>query len=213
MRIVLMGAPGSGKATQAKQLERTLGIPRIATGSLLRAAAAAGTAPGQQARQALDAGHLVPDDVVLELIRERLREPDAAGGFVLEGFPRSVAQAQAFDTLLAELRTPLDRVIQIDMPEDELRPRLLGRRVCSDCGAVFHAESRPPRESGTCDACGGELVRRRDDSQDAVERRLATYAEHAPGLLDYYAQRGLLYHVNGTRDSELVYDEIRALLS
>lgn len=212
MRIVLMGAPGSGKATQARQLERTLGIPRIATGSLLRAAAAAGTAPGAQARQALDAGNLVPDPVVIEIIRERLREPDTNSGFVFEGFPRNLSQARAFDALLTELCTLLDFVVQIDVPDDELQRRVLGRRVCSDCGAVFNTVSCPPRAPGVCDSCGGALVQRRDDTRETVARRLAVYAEQSPKLLDHYAQQSILQHVNGTRDSALVFDEIRALL-
>ncbi|AKJ95858.1 MULTISPECIES: adenylate kinase [Thioalkalivibrio] len=213
MRIVLMGAPGSGKGTQAKKMVATFGIPQISTGDLLRAAVAAETELGKQAKSAMDAGQLVPDDLVLGLIRDRLQEPDAQKGFILDGFPRNVAQAEALDTMLADIESPLDRAIQIDVPFEELKQRLTGRVSCGDCGAVFNTHTFPPQKEGVCDLCGGDLVHRADDNEETVVNRLKVYEEQTQPLIEYYDGHGLLKHINGTRDIELIFDEIRQLLS
>ena len=213
MRIVLMGAPGSGKGTQAKKMVNTFGIPQISTGDLLRAAVAAETELGLKAKSAMDAGQLVPDDLVLGLIRDRLQEPDAQKGFILDGFPRNVAQAEALDEMLAGIDSPLDRAIQIDVPFEELKKRLTGRVTCGDCGAVFNTHTFPPSQEGVCDVCGGELVHRADDNEETVVNRLKVYDEQTRPLIEYYDSRGLLKHINGTRDIELIFDEIRQLLA
>ncbi|WP_018649281.1 MULTISPECIES: adenylate kinase [unclassified Thioalkalivibrio] len=212
MRIVLMGAPGSGKGTQAKKMVATFGIPQISTGDLLRAAMAAQTELGKQVESAMNAGQLVPDDLVLGLIRDRLQEPDAQKGFILDGFPRNVAQAETLDTMLEKLGAPLDQAIQIDVPFDELKQRLTGRVSCGDCGAVFNSHTFPPQQEGVCDLCGGELVHRADDTEKTVVNRLKVYEEQTQPLIEYYARRGLLKHVNGTRDIALIFDEVRQLL-
>ncbi|WP_018138662.1 MULTISPECIES: adenylate kinase [unclassified Thioalkalivibrio] len=212
MRIVLMGAPGSGKGTQAKKMVATFGIPQISTGDLLRAAMAAQTDLGKQVESAMNAGQLVPDDLVLGLIRDRLQEPDAQKGFILDGFPRNVAQAETLDTMLEKLGAPLDQAIQIDVPFDELKQRLTGRVSCGDCGAVFNSHTFPPQQEGVCDLCGGELVHRADDTEKTVVNRLKVYEEQTQPLIEYYARRGLLKHVNGTRDIALIFDEVRQLL-
>ncbi|WP_019024952.1 MULTISPECIES: adenylate kinase [unclassified Thioalkalivibrio] len=212
MRIVLMGAPGSGKGTQAKKMVATFGIPQISTGDLLRAAMAAQTDLGKQVESAMNAGQLVPDDLVLGLIRDRLQEPDAQNGFILDGFPRNVAQAETLDTMLEELGAPLDQAIQIDVPFEELKQRLTGRVSCGDCGAVFNSHTFPPQQEGVCDLCGGELVHRADDTEKTVINRLKVYEEQTQPLIEYYARRDLLKHVNGTRDIALIFDEIRQLL-
>ncbi|WP_018873402.1 adenylate kinase [Thioalkalivibrio sp. ALJ16] len=213
MRIVLMGAPGSGKGTQAKKMVATFGIPQISTGDLLRAAVAAETELGKKAKSAMDAGQLVPDDLVLGLIRDRLQEPDAQKGFILDGFPRNVAQAEALDQMLSDIESPLDRAIQIDVPFEELKQRLTGRVSCGDCGAVFNTHTFPPQKEGVCDLCGGELIHRADDNEETVVNRLKVYEEQTQPLIEYYDDHGLLKHINGTRDIELIFDEIRQLLS
>jgi len=213
MRIVLMGAPGSGKGTQAKKMVTTFGIPQISTGDLLRAAVAAETELGLKAKSAMDAGQLVPDDLVLGLIRDRLQEPDAQKGFILDGFPRNVVQAEALDEMLAGIDSPLDRAIQIDVPFEELKKRLTGRVTCGDCGAVFNTHTFPPKKEGVCDVCGGELVHRADDNEETVVNRLKVYDEQTRPLIEYYDKHGLLKHINGTRDIELIFDEIRQLLA
>ena len=213
MRIVLMGAPGSGKGTQAKKMVATFGIPQISTGDLLRAAVAAQTELGKKVENAMESGNLVPDDLVLGLIRDRLQEPDAQKGFILDGFPRNVAQAEALDTMLADIESPLDRAIQIDVPFEELKQRLTGRVSCGDCGAVFNTHTFPPQKEGVCDLCGGELIHRADDNEETVVNRLKVYEEQTQPLIEYYDGHGLLKHINGTRDIELIFDEIRQLLS
>ena len=213
MRIVLMGAPGSGKGTQARKMVATFGIPQISSGDLLRAAVAAGTELGRKAKSAMDAGALVSDAVVLDLIRHRLREPDAGQGFILAGFPRNTVQAETLEELLAATEAPLNHAIQIDVPFAELKERLTGRLFCSGCGAVYNTHSLPPRTEGICDLCGEKLVRRDDDNEGTVGKRLKVHAEETAPLLDYYHRRGLLRHVNGTRDIELVFHEIRELLA
>jgi adenylate kinase len=216
MRIVLMGAPGAGKGTQARKMVATFGIPQIASGDLLRAAVAAGTELGRKVKSAMDAGSRVPNALVVDLIRHRLREPDTRQGFILAGFPRNTVQAEALEDLLGAIEARqdhLDHAIQIDVPFAELKQRLSGRLFCSGCGAVFNTRSAPPRTEGICDLCGENLVRRDEDNEGTVDKRLKSHEEETAALLDYYHQRHLLRHVNGTRDIELVFDEIRELLA
>lgn len=204
MRIVLLGAPGSGKGTQARQLSDDLGVPQISTGDLLRAAVKAGTPLGQQAKAAMDAGELVSDDVVLGMIRERLSESDAQRGFILDGFPRNLAQAKALDDLLAELGKPLRAAILLDVDEAVLMERLTGRRTCENCGELYNVYSHPPAKEGVCDVCGGTLRQREDDKEETIRNRLQVYNEETAPLIEYYDRQGMLHRVQGTGDVDAV---------
>jgi len=208
-RIIFLGAPGAGKGTQARRLAAGSGVPQVATGDMLREAVAEGTPLGREAKRYMDAGALVPDEVVIGLVDERLARPDAAAGYVLDGFPRTVAQAEALDALLRRRGQDLGRVIFFDVSREELVRRLTGRRVCRRCGTVFHLVSAPPKAAGTCDQCGGELYQRDDDAESTVVRRLDVYQTQTAPLLDYYKRRGLLVRVAGEGPVERVADAIR----
>ena len=197
VRVIFLGPPGAGKGTQAQELAREWGVPHIATGDMLREAVAAKTALGLEAKRHMDSGGLVPDDVVIGLVGERLAQPDAKAGCVLDGFPRTVAQAEALDALFARAGIALDRVIYFDVPRAELLRRLTGRRVCRACGRTFHLVSAPPSVAGKCDDCGGELYQRADDSEATVATRLDVYQKQTAPLLDYYRGRRLLAEVAG----------------
>lgn len=197
MRLIFLGPPGAGKGTQARALADAWGVPQIATGEMLRAAVAAGTPLGREARRIMETGALVSDDVIVGLIAERLREPDAGGGFILDGFPRTLGQAEALDRLLKDLGQSLDAVVYFEVAEGELLRRLTGRRLCRQCQTAFHLVSAPPRRPGLCDRCEGELYQRDDDSEGTVRKRLEVYARQTAPLLDYYRGRGLLATVSG----------------
>jgi adenylate kinase len=212
MRIVLLGAPGSGKGTQSQRLVERLGIPQISTGDLLRAAVANGTELGVKAKEAMDAGRLVDDDIVLGMIRERLGEPDAQPGFILDGFPRNIVQAEALDSLLEELGKPLDSVVQMDVDYGELTRRIAGRRTCSNCGRVFNLLTCPPgqAEKETCPKTGGphQLFQRPDDNEATVAERLKVYDEKTKPLIEFYRDHGILRSI----DAEGELDEVTARL-
>jgi adenylate kinase len=212
VRVIFLGPPGAGKGTQARQLAREWGVPQIATGDMLRAAAEKGTRLGLEAKRYMDRGALVPDAVVIGLVDERLEQPDAAPGVLLDGFPRTVAQAEALDQLLERRGLELDRVIFFDVSRAALLRRLTGRRVCRQCGAVFHVVFDPPTTPGRCDHCGGELYQREDDSESAVAHRLEVYANQTAPLLDYYRDRNLLTEVSGEGSVEQVGLAIRRAL-
>jgi adenylate kinase len=197
VRVAFLGPPGAGKGTQARDLAREWGVPHIATGDMLREAAAAGTSLGLEAKRYMDTGALVPDDVIIRMIAERLRQPDARRGFLLDGFPRTIAQAEGLERLLKDMDQPLERVVYFDVSEPELLRRLTGRRVCRACQTAFHLVSAPPKTSGVCDRCGGELYQRADDSEATVLNRLAVYARQTAPLLDWYRGRGVLASVRG----------------
>jgi adenylate kinase len=197
VRVAFLGPPGAGKGTQARDLAREWSVPHIATGDMLREAVAAGTTLGREAKAYMDRGALVPDDVIIGMIAERLRQPDARQGFLLDGFPRTIAQAEGLERLLKDLGQPLERVIYFDVAAPELIRRLTGRRVCRTCGHSFHVVSNPPRQEGVCDACGGELYQRVDDAESTVRNRLDVYARQTAPLLDWYVGKDLLTTVKG----------------
>jgi adenylate kinase len=205
MRIVLLGAPGSGKGTQGKLLEERYRIPQISTGDLLRAAVAAGTPLGRMAKAAMDAGQLVSDEVVLGMIRERLAERDTHNGFILDGFPRNIPQAQALDQMLNEIGKPLELTLLIDVDFDVLMQRLTGRRTCGSCGWACNIYSSPPRVDGICDMCGGNLHHRADDNEETIGNRLRVYESQTAPLIDYYRGQGKLRSVQGVGDIKDIF--------
>jgi adenylate kinase len=212
MRILIMGPPGAGKGTQAVKIASFCEIPHISTGDIFRAAIREGTELGRKLKGYLDEGKLVPDEVTVEVIRERLQKPDCAKGFLLDGFPRTVPQAKALDGILREMQTSLDVVLNIEVASQVLLERLTGRRVCRHCGATFHVVYQPPRREGVCDRCGGELYQRSDDTERVVSERLEVYARQTAPLLEYYQERGLLRKVNGELSIDEVWLEIEKIL-
>ncbi len=197
MRLVLLGPPGVGKGTQAARLGAHFGVPHISTGEMFREALSRRTPLGMAAKEYMDAGKLVPDDVTTGLVGERLAMPDCRAGFVLDGFPRNLAQAEALDRLLARLRAPLDAAVSIAARTDTVVARLSGRRQCRQCGAVYHLRFNPPPDPGTCPRCGGELYQRRDDQEETVRERLRVYAAETEPVLGFYRGRGALIEVDG----------------
>ena len=199
MNIVLMGPPGAGKGTQADVMARNLFVLHISTGDIFRANIKAGTELGQLANQYISKGDLVPDEVTLAMIKDRLAEDDCAKGFILDGLPRTIGQADALEAILAEQGKQLDKVVNIDVPEELLIARLCGRRVCRNCSQTYHLENNPPTEAGRCDECGGELYQRADDSEETIKNRLEVYRAQSEPLIAYYEQKGLLLSINGNQ--------------
>ncbi|MFF9348034.1 adenylate kinase [Streptomyces sp. NPDC014734] len=197
MRIVLVGPPGAGKGTQAAYLAKNLSIPQISTGDLFRANMSQGTELGKKARAYMDAGQLVPDEVTIGMAKDRMSQPDAANGFLLDGFPRNVGQAEALDAMLKDEGTKLDAVLDLEVPEDEVVKRIAGRRICRKDGAhVFHVTYNPPKEEGVCDVCGGELYQRDDDGEDTVRTRLEVYHTQTEPIIDYYRAQNLVVTIS-----------------
>lgn len=213
MRVVMLGPPGAGKGTQARMLEEVLGIPQVSTGDMLRDAQHSGTPLGEAARRYMEAGQLVPDDVVIGLVEERLTAPDCERGFILDGFPRTVAQAKALQRLLEARHIALSSVVVMHVPHDELVRRLSGRLVCRACGGMCHAELNPPAREGHCDRCGGDLYQRDDDRPDRISVRLSLHEREVAPVADFYREAGLLREVVGTGPRADVFGRIRASLA
>jgi len=211
VRLVMVGPPGAGKGTQARMLQGKLGVPQVASGDLLRAAVRDRTVPGLDAKRLMDRGALVPDDVVLKLIAERLRKPDVRDGFILDGFPRNRAQAEALATML-DGKVAIDRVIALIVPDQEIIKRISGRRTCRNCGEMYHQVFDPPSNLNHCNKCNGELYQRDDDSEDTVRNRLQIYAAATRPLLEYYEAQGLLTRVDGIGRPDEVKARILATL-
>lgn len=212
MNIVFMGLPGAGKGTQAERIVASFGIPHISTGDMFRQAVREGTLLGLKAKEYMDKGLLVPDEVTVGIVRERLSQGDCAKGFLLDGFPRTVPQAEALDATLAELGRRLDHVIYLDVRKETLLARLTGRRICRQCGATYHVVFNPPRQEGVCDKCGGELYQRDDDKEETVATRLEVNLAQMEPLLAYYEEKGLLRRVNGEQEIDAVFADIAQIL-
>lgn len=196
MKLILLGAPGAGKGTQAEVICKALNIPAISTGNIIREALAQGTEMGLKAKSFMDAGQLVPDDVVIGIIKERLAKDDCANGFILDGFPRTIPQAEALDAM----GVIIDKVIDIEVPDEKIAARISGRRVCKDCGSSYHLEYKAPKAEGVCDACDGELIQRKDDAPETVLDRLAVYHKQTEPLKDFYSKKGILRIVEGQEE-------------
>lgn len=212
MRLVLLGAPGAGKGTQAKKLIEKYGIPQISTGDLLRAAVSAGTQLGKEAKSYMDKGELVPDRVVLGMVEERLEQDDCKKGYILDGFPRNVAQAEALDKMLSGLGMSLDAALSVDVPFDDLMKRLTGRRTCKSCGQMYNVYFNPPKKEGVCDKCGGELFQRDDDKEETIKKRLEVYNSQTAPLIEYYGKKGILKSVKGTGSIDEIFNNICKVL-
>lgn len=212
MNILFMGPPGAGKGTQAAVIVKEFGIPHISTGDAFRLAIKQGTPVGLKAKSFIDQGLLVPDDVTIGIVEERLQQPDCKKGFLLDGFPRTLSQAEALDDILARLNTSLGHVINLDVDRGQLMARLTGRRICTVCGASYHLIFNPPKEAGICDLDGGELYQRPDDNEESVGKRLDEYDNKTAPLLSFYQEKGLLRQINGEQEIDTVSSEIVSLL-
>jgi adenylate kinase len=212
-RLILMGPPGGGKGTQAKRIQDRYGVVQLSTGDMLRAAVAAGSPVGKQAKAVMEAGKLVSDDILVGMIEERIGQQDCTKGFILDGFPRTVPQAQALDRLLAAKGIKLDSVIEVQVPDQKLIERITGRFTCKKCGEGYHDKFKQTRKAGVCDACGGtEFVRRADDNAETVKARLKAYHDQTAPLLPYYRDKGLLQVIDGDRDIDAVTADLERVL-
>ncbi len=212
MRLVLLGAPGAGKGTQAKKLIEKYGIPQISTGDILRKAVADGTPLGKEAKSYMDSGGLVPDSVVIGLVKERIAQDDCKKGYILDGFPRTTPQAEALDAVLAEMNSPLDTALSVDVDPEILMKRLTGRRTCKGCQQMYNLHFNPPRKEGVCDKCGGELFQRDDDKEDTIKNRLEVYEKSTAPLIDYYGKKNILKSVEGMGSVDDIFNKVCSIL-
>lgn len=212
MNLILLGAPGAGKGTQSKQISALYQIPQISTGDILREARKNKTDLGQQADSYMSRGELVPDEVVIGIVNDRIKESDCQRGFILDGFPRTTAQAEALSRLMLERDKKIEAVVSLDVPDSYIIERLSGRRVCAQCGATYHVAFAPPQKQGVCDKCGGEVVLRKDDSEETVKQRLRVYKEQTEPLIAYYANKGVLKSIKGTGSVDDVWVRLKSIL-
>ncbi len=212
MRLVLLGAPGAGKGTQAKKLIEKYSIPQISTGDILRQNVAEGTPLGKEAKSFMDKGELVPDRVVLGLVEDRLKKDDCKKGYILDGFPRNTSQAEALDKILKSLGIPLTAALSVDVPKDDLMKRLTGRRTCKKCQQMYNVYFSPPKKNGVCDKCGGELFQRDDDKEETIKRRLDVYDAQTAPLIDYYRKGGILKSVMGVGNIDEIFNKVCSAL-
>jgi adenylate kinase len=213
MNIILFGPPGAGKGTQAKKLVDFYGIPQISTGDILRANVREGTELGFAAKVYMDKGELVPDEVLIGIIKNRLKEPDCKRGFILDGYPRTVSQADALEVILDEIDKPLDIVLNLEVPNKKLIERISGRLICRNCGASYHRIFNQPKKEGMCDICGDEIYQRSDDKEESVQNRLNVYKMQTQPLIDYYLKKGILVTLEGNKDIDEVSEDIKAVLA
>jgi adenylate kinase len=212
MRIIMLGAPGAGKGTQAKRIADKYKIPHISTGDIFRANIKNGTELGQIAKSYMDQGLLVPDDLVVDLVVDRIKQDDCVNGYVFDGFPRTIPQAEALDAALKEFNEKIDYVVNVEVPDSNIVERMSGRRACLKCGATYHLQYIPTKVEGICDDCGSELVLRDDDKPETVRKRLRVYHEQTQPLIDYYKKQGILVEVDGTKDIAEVFEAIECIL-
>ena len=212
MKIIMLGAPGAGKGTQAKKLSEKYGIPHISTGDIFRANIKNGTELGKQAKEYMDKGQLVPDELTVKILLDRVAQEDCKNGYVLDGFPRTIPQAEVLDKALTELGDHIDYAIDVNVPDENIIKRMSGRRACLTCGATYHIEHVPPKKEGICDACGNELVLRDDDKPETVKNRLDVYHKQTQPLIDYYTEKNILKTVDGTVDMMDVFGAITSIL-
>ncbi len=212
MKLIMLGAPGAGKGTQAKQIAAKYGIPHISTGDIFRANLKQGTELGLKAKEYMDKGLLVPDSLTLELIMDRFNNDDCANGYVLDGFPRTIPQAEALTEALSKQNDAIDFAVDVDVPDEVIVNRMSGRRACLSCGATYHVVFNAPKTEGKCDACGADLVQRQDDKPETVLNRLSVYHEQTQPLIDYYKAAGKLRSVDGTQNMDKVFEDIIAIL-
>ena len=212
MKIIMLGAPGAGKGTQAKQIAAKYSIPHISTGDIFRANIKNGTELGKKAKEYMDQGLLVPDELTCDLVMDRIAQDDAKNGFVLDGFPRTIPQAEALDAALTKIGQAMDFAIDVDVPDENIINRMSGRRACLNCGATYHIVSIPPKKEGICDSCGNELVLRDDDKPETVKKRLDVYHDQTLPLIEYYQGKGILKSVDGTQPMEKVFEDIVSIL-
>jgi adenylate kinase len=211
--IILLGAPGSGKGTQAKKMTTSFGIPQISTGDMLREAVKNGTEMGRKAKVYMDQGGLVPDEVVIGIVRDRLREKDCDKGFILDGFPRTIPQAQALDRAIKELGKEITSVLSLEVDEEEIMERLSGRRTCAGCGAMYHVRFNPPKAEGRCDKCAGTLLQRDDDKEETIRTRLVNYKKSTEPLIDYYRKTGKVHAVKASGEIDAIFANISGILN
>lgn len=212
MKIIMLGAPGAGKGTQAKRIAEKYTIPHISTGDIFRANIKNGTDLGKKAKEYMDQGLLVPDELTCDLVMDRIQQDDCKNGFVLDGFPRTIPQAEALDAALSKIGQKMDYAIDVDVPDENIVNRMGGRRACLSCGATYHVEFNPTKEEGICDACGAQTVLRDDDKPETVQKRLTVYHDQTQPLIDYYKKQDILKSVDGTQPMEAVFDAIIGIL-
>jgi adenylate kinase len=211
MDIILLGPPGSGKGTQAKMIADKYKVKHISTGDILRENVRNGTPLGVEAKKFMDAGKLVPDSLLIDIIKDRLAKPDVKAGWMLDGYPRTIPQAEALDKILPSLGQKIDAVLNVDVPDQELIKRVTGRRMCK-CGTTYHVQFNPPKAAGKCDACGADLYQRQDDTEETVKQRLDAYHKQTQPLIDFYTKRGIVANINGTGDIKAIFGNITKVL-